>query len=173
MTDTLKHIEAMQKAAYDMEHQLRRAGYYTRDTDLLDAAVKRGVSGFVVIFDSEGDPAIHAIGPQSANVKIEKGNSPRDWMCAYEPTTVAEAGRIAASGKASAKEIPLPLTAKGLVRDAARMAPLQAPANPALRAKQVNDAAKAKADRQEGIERTQRFAAAVKAASDKQWNRNA
>jgi hypothetical protein len=175
MTDTLKHIESMQHTARELEALGRRIGFYSKDCDTLDNAVKAGRSGFVVILDESGEVAeIHAIGKESAEIGIEK-TKPGNWditlpsgnaysvISPYEQVGPGAFEKAAAQGHEPGKKNPggPPIVNEGkkqLTGDA-------------LRAKQVADSARERTIRAEGIARNERIAAQMKAQTEKLWGK--
>ncbi|CAJ0857034.1 hypothetical protein AMST5_00977 [freshwater sediment metagenome] len=160
-----RHLDSIQATARAVEEHARRVNYYVRDCDTLDNALKAGKSGFVVLFDSDEtkEPEIHAIGRESANVKVEKGNAAQTWECSYEALDPEGLARRIAVGKAVSEERqPSPAISiegkKQLTGDA-------------LRAKQISDAAREKTIRAEGIARTASYAAQIKAEAEKLWSK--
>jgi hypothetical protein len=157
-----RHIEAIGHTARALEELGRKIGYYSRDCDLLDAAVKRGRSGVVIIFDEDGEPEeVHCIGAQKAEAHIEKGREPESWTLNYSPLDESELARRIAIGKAQGtpKEkidpmnLAKPVT-KHSTKDEARIAKLSADY---------------KASRQAGMDRTAEIAQRMKAEAAKLW----
>lgn len=128
--------------------------HYSADCKTIDAALKSGKSGVLILFDEDDDkePEVHAIGASHGNVTLEKGNTPESWSIAYEQLNENILAKRVAAGKAVREkhETVAPMQ----VRDAARIAQLSADY---------------KAQRQAGMDRTAEIAARMKSEAAKLW----
>jgi hypothetical protein len=189
MTNTLKHIEALQAASLELESQLRANGRsrdcLTRDCDHVSDAVCRGMkSGFAMLFDESGEPEIIPLGANAGKVEVTKGKHPDNWGVTYnqaaprsekhrdETSKIVEEGSEsykAMNGEnfkaAAARSHERENETKGRfeptnhAKDAARL-------SAELKAKQAKNAADAKAFTDEQFSRNERIAAAMKERSN-------
>jgi hypothetical protein len=188
MSNTRKHIEALQAASLELESQLRTNGRsrdcLTRDCDHVSDAVRRGMkSGFAMLFDESGEPEIIPLGANAGKVEVTKGKHLDNWGVTYNQAGPDEKHRDEASKMVTeASEAPYRQTSgknweqaqtnshtrenatKGRfqpanhAKDAARL-------NAELKAKQAKNAADARAFTAEQFSRNERIAAAMKERS--------
>jgi hypothetical protein len=192
MTNTLKHIEALQAASLELESQLRANGRsrdcITRDCDHVSDAVRRGMkSGFAMLFDESGEPEIIPLGANAGKVEVAKGKEPGHFKVSYgeawhnpgrEEKRRDETDRIATeaseapyrqtSGKnweqAQANSHTRERETKGRFEPTSH-AKDAARLNAELKAKQAKNAADARAFAAEQFSRNERIAAAMKERS--------
>jgi hypothetical protein len=164
---TAKYVENIGHTARELEQLARRVGFYAKDADMLDAAIKKGKSGVTILFDENGgEPEIYTLGAPTHKVTVEKGGNPDEWTVNYEPLDERGLARRVASGKCVRErhENPSPVNISHK--------PTQAQlTGDALKAKQTADAKKERDIRAEGIARSESIFAAMKAASHAQWGR--
>lgn len=194
-TDMTRYIDSVATTARELEALGRRIGYYGRDCDTLDAALKKGRNGVVLIFDESGNVAeTFALGDSRAKVAVEKGDNPNEWALTYSfpewksegptPKRVEEGGDPTKyTGNARMALDPYEQVAPGnfqraaaqshRIAEAAGETKTQKLTGDALRSKQIANSAKERIARVEGEKRSERIFAAMKAESDRQWKRSA
>jgi hypothetical protein len=164
---TARYIDSIGNTARELEALGRRVGYYAKDSDMLDSAIKRRKSGVTILFDENGgDPEVYTLGAPTHKVTVEKGGNPDEWTLNYEPLDERGLARRVATGKGVRErhEDPSPV-------NLAKAPMAKLPSGDALKAKQTADAKKERDIRAEGIARSESIFAAMKAASDAQWGR--
>jgi hypothetical protein len=157
-----RYVDAVADTARNVEALARRVGFYSKDCDCLDAAIKRGASGVVILFDKDGTPEIHTIGPGDAEASIEKDkDDPSHWTLNYRPLDENELTRRVAAGKAQG-------TPKEKIEPMNLAKPHKAqPTGDEERKAQM--AADAKRDYQNGVARNVSIAERMKAEAAKLW----
>lgn len=155
MNTTLKHIEALQQAALDMETMLRDAGRYSADADTLEPVRRSGKTGVAILFNDAGEPD-EVIATGGGTAKLEKRTASPTWEASYQQINGAVWEAAVARSHAVAER------SKGKF-------PVQNFAKPS--AKQAQDAAIARRQYDSGVARNQRIAAQIKEASNRQWQK--
>jgi hypothetical protein len=104
--DTTRYVESMRHTARALEELGRKIGYYGRDCDTLDTALKSGKRhGFAVLFNGDStEPEIFPLGDNHGEVKLEKGNTPESWTCSYEQLHENQLAKRVAAGKSVREE---------------------------------------------------------------------
>jgi hypothetical protein len=190
MTDTLKHIRAMQETALALEAEARANGRYsrsrdcfTRDCDRVSDALRRGMkSGFAFLIGEDGEPEIIPLGEKAGKVEVTKGKAPDNWGVTYNQAGPRsekqrdETSKIVEEGGASYSQMGGEEFAKAASRSHAPGEKTKGrfePTNTAdaariareLKAKQERNTADAKRFNAEQLARNERIAAAMKQRS--------
>jgi hypothetical protein len=166
---TLKHIEALQSAALDLESQLRSAGAFSRDCAKVHDAIARGTkSGVALLWGADGKLEIVDLNGGSAFLNIRETDH-NGVTVETDFSTMNTAGprkeqhrdtTRRMSEEASAKTYAPATAEKPAAADAAKLAAER-------KATQDRNTAIAKREYQAGIERTTLIAARMKEASAK------
>jgi hypothetical protein len=166
---TLKHIEALQSAALDLESQLRASGAYSRDCARVKDAIMRGQkSGVALLWDSDGKLEVVDLNGGSAFVHVRETDQNGVVVVHDSATFNIEGSRSAQhrdntrrmAEETSAKPYAPATAEKHAAADAAKLAAER-------KATQDRNTAIAKREYQAGIERTKLIAQRMKEASAK------
>jgi hypothetical protein len=165
---TLKHIEALQSAALDLESQLRSAGAYSRDCAKVHDAITRGEkSGVALLWGADGKLEIVDLNGGSAFLNIRETDHNGVTVETDFSTFNIKGSRSEQHRDNTRRMVEethakpyAPATAKHAAADAAKRAAER-------KAIQDRNTAIAKREYQAGIERTTLIAQRMKEASAK------
>jgi hypothetical protein len=183
MTNTLKHIEALQAASLELESQLRANGRsprdcFTRDCDAVSDAVRRGMkSGFAFLIGEDGEPEVIPLGEKAGKVEVTKGKNPDNWGVTYNQAGPRsekqrdETSKIVEEGNESYKAMNGEEFSRAASRShevgnktAGKFPPVNT-ADAARRAKQAENSRKERDYRADAVARNERIFAAMKERS--------
>ncbi|MEK4034118.1 hypothetical protein WOC76_13370 [Methylocystis sp. IM3] len=180
MSNTLKHIEALQAASLELESQLRASGQYSRDCNRVNDAITRGDKrGIALLWGREGKMEIVDLngGSKHCAVKETDGNGvtvEHDFPTWTNEQRREESTRIMEEGAESYKQMGGTEWEKAAAhsyepgnRTAGRFEPQSLAKNPTGDAARLakENAAKEKAYRADAIARNERIFAAMKERS--------
>lgn len=174
MTTLKNKMDALTHASLAVEEHMRQERHSTNDAAFsatsaatIATAIKAGKRGVALIFDDDGKVS-EVVSFQPGDPSVEIGMTRRETANAWQANYEQIAGehfekRVAKSHEQSERtkgKVEPQISADAALQAAKRA---EQDAIDAKREKQARDTARAKSDYQEGVARTEKFAAAVKA----------